>query len=320
MPEPRDPLLETCRDIIARGSKSFSGAARLFAPDTRDAAYLLYAWCRYCDDQIDGETLGLRTGDPSHDEQGQRDRLQRLTDMTRRVLDGRNVDDPVFTALRRVVERYRIPARYPLELLEGFAMDVESRRYDSLDEVLGYCYHVAGVVGMMMSHIMGVGDEATQRRAADLGIALQLTNIARDVIDDARVGRVYLPLSWLREARLAPDELLAEGRRSCLAGVVARLLREADRYYASGDLGIRRLPFRSAWAVTVARGVYWEIGRLVRRRGPAAWDERAVVPPTRKGYWLARGLALATGAAVFGRVRRDGPRVGLWTRRLPGVD
>jgi phytoene synthase len=313
--ERQDPLLETCRDIIVRGSKSFAGAAQLFAPDTREAAYLLYAWCRYCDDQIDGETLGFRTGDPSKDLPGQQDRLRRLQDMTHRVLEGRSVDDPVFMALQRVVQRYRIPNRYPLELLEGFAMDVDCRLYHGLEETITYCYHVAGVVGLMMSHIMGVREEATHRRAADLGIALQMTNIARDVVDDARVGRVYLPLEWLRDAGLSPDELLAEHRREPLAKVVARLLQEADRYYASGDLGIRRLPFRSAWAVAVARGVYWEIGRVVRARGRAAWNERAVAPRVRKGYWLARGLVMAALSPGLSRWRREEPRRGLWTRR-----
>lgn len=320
MRERRDPLLETCREIIVRGSKSFAGAAQLFAPATRDAAYLLYAWCRYCDDQIDGETLGFRTGDPSKDQQGQQDRLRRLQDMTQRVLEGRSVDDPVFMALQRVVQRYRIPDRYPLELLEGFAMDVDCRRYHGIEETITYCYHVAGVVGLMMSHIMGVREEATHRRAADLGIALQMTNIARDVVDDALVGRVYLPLDWLREADLAPEELLAAERRACLSKVVARLLREADRYYASGDLGIRRLPFRSAWAVAVARGVYWEIGRLVRGRGHAAWNERAVASRVSKSYWLGRGLLMALLAATIGPWQRHEPRAGLWTRRLPDAE
>jgi phytoene synthase len=320
VPERRDPLLETCRDIIVRGSKSFAGAARLFAPETRDAAYLLYAWCRYCDDQIDGETLGFRTGDPSKDLAGQQGRLRRLQDMTHRVLEGRSVDDPVFMALQRVVQRYRIPDRYPLELLEGFAMDVDCRRYHRLDETITYCYHVAGVVGLMMSHIMGVREEAIHRRAADLGIALQMTNIARDVVDDARVGRVYLPLEWLQEAGLTSEELLAEHRRGCVARVVSRLLAEADRYYASGDHGMRRLPFRSAWAVTVARGVYWEIGQVVRSRGHAAWNERAVASRLRKGHWLARGLLTATVAATVGRWLREEPRPDLWTRRLPEAE
>ena len=131
MPERRagDSLVAGCHEAIRRGSLSFAGAARLFAPETREAAYLLYAWCRHCDDQIDGERLGLRTAGVAEAAHAQRDRLDRLVDMTRRALAGESVPDPAFQALGRVVERHGIPAIYPFELLEGFAMDVDEARY-----------------------------------------------------------------------------------------------------------------------------------------------------------------------------------------------
>jgi phytoene synthase len=323
MPERRagdDSLLAGSREAIRRGSLSFAGAARLFDPETRAAAYLLYAWCRYCDDQIDGERLGLRTPDASDAPAGQRGRLEGLVDLTRRVLAGESVADPAFQALGRVVKRYGIPAIYPFELLEGFAMDVEQTRYRRLEDLLRYCYHVAGVVGLMMAQVMGVREEVTRRRAADLGIALQMTNIARDVLDDARAGRLYLPLEWLQAAGIEPEDVALPANRERLAGVVRRLLDEAERYYASGDLGLRRLPLRSAWAVAVARGVYREIGRLVRARGAAAWDTRAVVSRRAKLAWLARGLAQALSARVLGRFQYDSPRTNLWTHGEASLD
>lgn len=310
----RDPLVERCRAIIRDGSKSFAVAARLFDPSTREAAYLLYAWCRHCDDAIDGETLGFRDVASPADKVVQRDRLERLRAATHAALEGGAVPDPVFEALRRVVQEHAIPHVYPLELLEGFAMDVEGRRYETLHDVFAYCYHVAGVVGLMMSHVMGVREEAARRRAADLGIALQLTNIARDVVEDARVGRVYLPLSWLRHSGIPPEELADPRHREALAGVVGCLLGEAELYYASADLGVERLPFRSAWAVAVARGVYKEIGSLVLARARRAWDERCSVSPARKALWLGRGLGTAVVAVTLGRRRRHPPRRGLWTR------
>ena len=315
-----DKLLSRCREAIRLGSLSFAGAARVFDPVTREAAYLLYAWCRHCDDQIDGERLGLRTGDPTDVAGAQRQRLERLVDLTRRALDGESVGDPAFEALGRVVRQHGIPAIYPFELLEGFAMDVEGRRYRSLENLLQYCYHVAGVVGLMMAHVMGVREESALRRAADLGIALQLTNIARDVVDDARAGRLYLPLEWLEQAGLAHGEVALPGNRERLAGVVRRLLDEAERYYASGDLGLKSLPLRSAWAVAVARGVYSEIGRLVRSRGASAWEARAVVPRRLKLAWLARGLAQAVSARTLGRWQQESPRTNLWTRGAPSLD
>ncbi len=315
-----DRLLARCREAIRLGSLSFAGAARVFDPGTREAAYLLYAWCRHCDDQIDGELLGLRTGEPAQVAGAQRRRLEGLVDLTRRTLDGESVGDPAFEALGRVVRQHRIPAIYPFELLEGFAMDVEGRRYRNLEDLLQYCYHVAGVVGLMMAHVMGVREETALRRAADLGLALQLTNIARDVVDDARAGRLYLPLEWLAEAGIEPVEVALPGNRERLAGVVRRLLDEAERYYASGDLGLKSLPLRSAWAVAVARGVYREIGQLVRARGALAWEARAVVPRRLKLAWLARGLAQALSARTLGRWQRDAPRTDLWTRRAPSLD
>ena len=285
--------------MIRDGSRSFAGAARLFPPQTREAATLLYAWCRHCDDQIDGETLGRRTATGLR--RLRQERLATLMETTRRALDGEASSDAVFVAFQRVVTRYAIPERYPMELLEGFAMDVEGRRYPDVTALRLYCYHVAGTVGLMMAHVMGVRDEWTFERAADLGIALQMTNIARDVVEDARDGRVYLPLDWLEQAGVPTDEVFEPRYRAALAAVVVRLLDEADRYYASGNRGLPRLPFRCAWAVAVARDVYSAIGAAVRQRGATAWDERTIVPRRQKLVGVATGLLAACGAVTLGR-------------------
>ena len=192
-----DAIVEHSRKLIEKGSKSFAGAARLFDDDTRASAYMLYAWCRHCDDEIDDQDLGFKRADGSPVPQAER--LAQLTEKTRAAIAG-CADEPVFQALARVVAKHNIPARHPMELIEGFRMDVDGRHYRTADETLSYCYHVAGVVGVMMAMIMGVRDTPTLNRAADLGIAFQLTNIARDVVPDALEGRVYLPSDWLDEA------------------------------------------------------------------------------------------------------------------------
>jgi phytoene synthase len=303
--------------MIDAGSKSFAGAARLFDPTTRESAMLLYAWCRHCDDAIDGEHLGRRT---RAGRGGHAQNLAELEARTRAALRGEPSSDPVFVALQRVAARHRIPERYPLELLEGFAMDVEGRRPETLEHLLLYCYHVAGVVGLMMAHVMEVQDDWALQRAADLGIALQLTNVARDVMDDARHGRVYLPLEWLAEAGVSPDEIAAPGERRRVARVVARLLDEAERFYASGEEGLRALPFRSAWAVAAARAVYREIGRLVRERGAGAWERRVIVSRPRKLARVAGAFVDAALAAGVGRFRACAPRPDLWRKRAPELD
>ena len=302
-------LVEHSRQSIERGSKSFAAATRIFAPDTRAGAYLLYAWCRHCDDLTDGQQLGW--GATELPPEAARARLELLRDSTRRALAGEPVDDPVFLGLQLTVRRYRIPHRYPMEHLDGFAMDVEGRDYPELEDTIRYCYHVAGVVGVMMAHVMGVRDEDTLHRATDLGLAFQLTNIARDIVEDAAVGRVYLPAVWLEEEGVPPAEVQSPRHRAALSRVARRLLDEAERYYDSAAIGLASLPFRSAWAVATAKEVYRDIGRLILARGAAAWDQRAKTSKARKLALGARGFLAAV------RSRRGSPSVarqGLWTR------
>jgi phytoene synthase len=172
----------------------------------------------------------------------------------------------------------------------------------------------------MMARVMGVTEPETLQRAADLGIALQLTNIARDVLDDAAAGRVYLPLAWLDEAGVPATRVAERRHRRAVASVVARLLAAADGFYAAGDEGIRQLRFRSAWAVAVARGVYSAIGERVLALGEHAWDERVVVPRARKALEAARGLAFALRAASLRQPLASTPRADLWRKGEPSLE
>jgi 15-cis-phytoene synthase len=292
-----DELVRQSRDAIAKGSKSFALASTLFDRETAERAWLLYAWCRYCDDVIDGQALG----------QGQvaadapvAERLARLRERTAAALAGQPVDEVPFRALARVAADTGLPERYPFDLLDGFAMDAAGRHYATFDDTLLYCYHVAGVVGVMMAIVMGVppDDRATLDRACDLGLAFQLNNIARDVADDERLGRCYLPADWLATM----------GREA----TVQRMVDEAERYEASARHGTPKLSFRSAWAVLAAAGIYGDIGRAVRAKGDRAWDERV---STSKAAKLGR-VARAFGQAAARRRLYGGPnpRDGLWTR------
>jgi 15-cis-phytoene synthase len=288
--------LEQCRWMIREGSKSFSLAAKLFDSDTRDAAFFLYGWCRYCDDQVDdaGKTA-------NQDELAKR--IKALKEDTAAAFSFAEQREPVFVALQYVVHRYGIPAHYALELIEGMAMDARDTRYNSLRELLLYCYRVAGTVGLMMSHVMGLRDETALKNAADLGIGMQLTNIARDIVEDAAMGRIYLPLSWLQGAQIPPAEVAAPEYREKLAMLSLRLLREADRYYRSGDAGLWHLSFRSACAVSAARQVYSEIGSLLLRKGARAWDQRTYVTGSLKVWVVMRGV-LTLLRSVPGRLSR----------------
>jgi 15-cis-phytoene synthase len=280
-----DELVALSRERIEKGSKSFAGAARLFPEETRASAYMLYAWCRQTQAALDGQAT-----------------------------------EPVFQALQHVVARHQIPHHHPMELLDGMEMDVAERSYLTLDDTLEYSYHVAGVVGVMMTMIMGVRDRPTLERASDLGIAFQLTNIARDVVPDATVDRVYLPADWLAEAKIPTGKIADPAHRAAVFQTTTRLLDVADTYYTSSGAGISHLPFRSAWSIAAARRVYREIGNVVRKRGVNAWDARAGTSKRQKLAGVAVAGVEAASARSIGRVISVSPRpTTLWTPKRLGV-
>jgi 15-cis-phytoene synthase len=295
-------LVAEAAAAIAAGSTSFAAAARLLDPATRESAALLYAWCRHCDDVIDGQTLG-HAARPSDGCAGAR--LDVLVDATQAALDGRPPETFPFRALAAVAARHAIPNDLPLAHLSGFRLDVEGLRYRTLDELLVYCWGVAGVVGVMMARIMGVSDRDTLDRAADLGLAFQLTNVARDVAEDAAVGRVYLPLAWLDEAGVPAGAVGDPGHRAAVAQVAARLVAAAEPFYDSALVGIGRLPVRSAAAIGAARAVYRAIGRKVVDRRETAWEARVHTSRAEKLIQVARGTGAAVGARALTRRPRD---------------
>jgi phytoene synthase len=305
----RDAIVATARESIARGSKSFAAASRLFDPATRERAWLLYAWCRRCDDIADGQDHGhgMTEVDDPHA------RLASMRAMTDAALAGEAVGDPAFDALRIVAAECRIPPAWAHDLLDGFALDADGWRPRSEDDLYRYCYHVAGAVGLMMAVVMGVDpdDHATLDRACDLGLAFQLANIARDLDEDARAGRCYLPGDWLAEAGIVPGALLDLRNRPALAGLGARLATRAELYEASARGGTPALAFRSAWAVLAAAGIYGDIARNVRREGVGALDRRVTTSKAGKLGWIARSLGQTAGR---GRYAGEPRPLGLWTR------
>ncbi|MBP5978667.1 MAG: phytoene/squalene synthase family protein [Halomonas sp.] len=303
------PLLDHATQTMAVGSKSFDTAAKLFDARTRRSALMLYAWCRHCDDVIDDQTLGFNAvmDNPT----SARQRLNTLQEQTRQAYAGEPMKTPAFAAFQEVALEHSIPPKRAFEHLEGFAMDVREERYLSFEDTLRYCYHVAGVVGLMMAQVMGVRDEAVLDHACDLGLAFQLTNIARDIVEDARVGRCYLPESWLAEEGLSPAELADPAYRPQVARLANRLVEEAEPYYASATAGLAGLPLRSAWAIATARGVYRKIGLKVQRAGENAWDKRQGTSTHEKLALLIKGAT----QALSSRVATPAPRPsGLWQR------
>jgi len=277
--------LDACKRLMRGGSKSFFAASLVLPSRVRAPATALYAFCRLADDTIDihAHSHGGPAGAMAH----LRTRLERIYAGDPLPVDGDR-------ALACVVHRFAIPAALPQALLDGFAWDMDDRRYETLPELHDYAARVAGTVGAMMAIIMGTREPRALARACELGVAMQLTNIARDVGEDARLGRLYLPRQWMREAGLCPDAwLLAPTFTPALGSVVRRLLASADELYRRAELGIAALPRDCRPAIQAARLVYAEIGREVERAGHDSVTRRAFVSKQRKLTLMARALSAA---------------------------
>ena len=307
---PRDALVATAGETIAAGSRSFAAASRLFDRTTRERAWLLYAWCRACDDLADGQVLGhdmVAVADPAA-------RLARIETLTGAVLAGEWVGDPAFDGLRFVVAETDMPRALIDDVIAGFALDAADWRPRNTDDLDRYCYHVAGAVGCMMALVMGVppDDHDTIDRACDLGMAFQLANIARDIAEDARAGRCYLPQKWLAEMDIPPGEHMQPAYRSGLTVLARRLAERAGDYEASARIGSTRLSFRAAWAVLAAARIYGGIARHVAASGEQAWDRRVTTGSAEK--FAAIGLA-AREAVARAALYTPAPRPQkLWNR------
>lgn len=309
----RDAFIATARESIARGSKSFAMASKLFDRKTRERAWLLYAWCRACDDIADGQEYGHRDGafdnEPVADAEA---RVARMRAMTEAALAGEMVGDPAFDALRIVAAETDMPPEWPRALIDGFALDAAEWRPRTEADLHRYCWHVAGVVGCMMAVVMGVkpDDQATLDRAAELGMAFQLANIARDVGEDDAAGRCYLPVEWLTEIDTPPGQHMKPPFRPRLAVLVRRLTDQAQIFEDSARGGTPALSFRSAWAVLAAAGIYGDIAREVARLGEHAWDHRVTTSKAAKLAWVAKAFGQAWTRDRY----RRAPVQDLWVR------
>jgi phytoene synthase len=271
--------------MIRCGSRSFFMASLLLPPEVREAAYALYGFCRLSDDAVDVEG-------------GQTDAVTRLRLRLDGVFAGQPSSEPVDRALTDAVIEFGIPRATMDALLEGLEWDAAGRRYETLSDVYAYAARVAGSVGAMMAALMGARSSELVARACDLGVAMQLTNIARDVGEDARIGRLYLPRAWLREAGVDPDAWLADPVYCPRIGqVVARLLAAADALYARSDAGIANLDRGFRPAIFAARGLYAEIGHRLAERGLDSVSRRTTVSFARKAHLLGRAVVRALGSA-----------------------
>ncbi len=302
----RRELVAFARESIARGSKSFAVASQLFDRKTRERVWLLYAWCRKCDDMADGQDHGGRmemVDDPAQT-------FAAIRSLTEQAIAGEKTGDPAFDALGVVAAECGLTLSMAYDVIEGFALDAADWHPRSEDDLYRYCFHVAGAVGIMMAVVMGVNadDRDTLNRACDLGMAFQLANIARDVEEDDAAGRCYLPDDWQAQLDIAPGEHMRPHNREKLSLMARWLADEAGQYEVSARVGAATLPFRSRWAVLAAAGIYGDIARKVRAAGGHAWDHRIFTSKGDKFIWVWKSFWIALRSPM------PTAREGLWTR------
>ena len=283
-----------CKKLLREGSKSFFAASLLLPKRVREPMVPVYAFCRIADDVVD------ESNDP-HAVESLRARLGA-------AYAGAPHDSPVDRAFADVARMHGVPRVVMEALIEGFAWDAEGKRYGTIEDLHGYCARVASTVGVIMSVLMGTRDPVALARACDLGVAMQLTNIARDVGEDARNGRVYLPLAWLDEAGVDTTKLLARPTFSePLGGVIERLLRHADGLYTRAHAGIAMLPKDCQSSIHAASLIYADIGRVVEANQFDSVSTRAYVPLMRKLRLLVRALWSPTPKMLPSREIAEAP-------------
>lgn len=267
--------------ILAEGSKSFAMASRLLPTRLRDAVLVYYAYCRRADDAID------ESADPKQ-------ALLRLTRELDTIYAGGRGQDLVTRELGRLVAFSGLSKAPFVGLLEGFAWDTQKKRYNSLEDLEAYCARVAATVGITMTELMGPSSAQMLARAADLGVAMQLTNIARDIGTDARASRLYIPLDWMRARGLDPEGWLqAPAFCPAIKEITQELLKRAAFLYKRCESGVAVLPKDCRSSIYAARLIYADIGRMIQKQGWDTVSERAYVRLHRKVRLLLQALLLA---------------------------
>jgi len=303
----RAQVIAESRAVLARHARTFNLAGRFLGAARRDEAAVVYAFCRLVDDVID-EAESIESGAVA---------LASIEAELRGEAPAR----PLIAVFAAQLAAHGVDSGVPLELIAGVRSDSGPVVVADDRELLRYCYRVAGTVGLMMCGVLGVRAPRAQAFALDLGIAMQLTNICRDVAEDAVRGRVYLPATRLAQAGTDSTAVLAgTAPRPAIAAVVLDLLELADRHYASADLGMRFIPWPSRLAILVAGRVYRGIGVVLRARGGDAMAGRAVVPSLAKLGWSVAAVARFALTLVPTPAPNHDPNLHRLIADLPGAN
>lgn len=290
---------EYCRQVTQRASKTFYWGSVFLPPAKRQAIWAIYAFCRVVDDIVDeaADEKVLRIGHL----RGSRSPAQSIDNwrraLTRLYKQGFAGNDPILLAWDHLLQEYPVPLEPALELLDGVEMDLKQTRYQNFDALRLYCYRVAGTVGLLTSSIFGYEDECALVHAVDLGIALQLTNILRDVGEDARNGRIYLPLEEMEQFGYRESDLMAGVINEAFCALIYFQMQRAEAYYGRSLPGIDLLDADCRLAIRLSGTLYRRILDCIRENNFDVFTTRASVPlPTKlmtaSSHWIMQQLDL----------------------------
>ena len=269
-----------CQQITRREARNFYYAFVLLPPRRRRAIYVAYAFCRYCDDAVDSES-------------STEEKLQRLADL-RQLLEQcyrGHADEPVFMALSRVAADYQIPQEYFEEVLDGMEADLVKTRYRDFDELRQYCYQVASAVGLISIHIFGFKDDRAKPLAIDLGLAMQLTNISRDVKEDCDFGRIYLPQDELARFGYSEADLLAGRVNDAFRELMRFQTQRARAYFQSGFQLLPYLNPRGRACTAVLGRIYSKLLDRIEDANYDVFNHRVSLSATEKLGVMAHSWA-----------------------------
>jgi len=266
-----------CENVTKIHAKSFYFAAKFLPKPKRRAVYPIYAFCRHVDDAIDeigdgGESEAVRAV-----EKWKRKLDQVYAGGKQSAEGAENNEDQnsVFTAWSDLLKTYKIPQNLPLELMQGVLMDTHIKRYKTFDELYIYCYRVASTVGLMSSEILGYSDKSALHYAEAMGIAMQLTNILRDVKEDAAMGRIYLPQEDLKRFNVSEKQIFAGEMNENFVEMMKFQITRARDFYRKGEKGIALLEKDSRFTVLLAARIYSRILDEIERQNYDVFSRRA---------------------------------------------
>jgi 15-cis-phytoene synthase len=268
------------RKITAHFAKSFYFSAQIFPREQRWATYAVYGFCRYADNIVD--VPRQRSMDELYAEIAA---LRCELEICYRTGES---EHPIMRPFALVARRYGIPIAYAQDLLLGVMMDTERSRYDTFDELYVFCYRVASVVGLMMTAVLGYKDDSAFLYAEKMGVAMQLTNILRDVQEDNRLGRIYLPSEDLQRFGVSEDDIRQERFTPNVRALMQFQVERAHRYYDEAEPGIRLLPPESQFAIYAASRIYRGILTKLEARDYNPFLGRVFVPQSKKIQILVR--------------------------------